>query len=592
MRLVPACRVPTRTPYRSPVGYRGGQPVYFDSAAAGGGTGSYSAPYNTLAALNTITGNQNGKVFLLKRGSIFNHPIAINGAWNFRIGIYGDSGARPIVSMYRQVTLSWTDDTGAMTNRWYTTQAAFGNGAYSCGLVLSPTTDIRLGKYLHDRGTPASCNLVYEDPMTGSNWVWTKSYETASGGRHYVVTDGTDPNTMVAFRPHTNAELTALGIAGATSASSSLSLGNCPGVTVQGIDLIGGRANVASLGGCDDFLAEDVDLYWGGADNGITNNAQDGWSIVGDSGDFANNTLLRRCRVWDLMGTGSQSGGVGRGHGVEISYLSNFLMEDSLIYNVGIYGIELWNSCTGVTVRRNRMLQCGVAGSILRGPLSTTHHQNVLFQNNIIIAGTTFAAKGAAGSGSRSSGGFYHGSTDNYLYMSDVRYVNNTIVTDEAGALFHYYNNSGVGAGSNATTLKNTPCLQRQLASNGYGGYESNMTLNTGVPAATTVTTNYNVYQNGRDTHYFTVNGFRENFANAKAAWDGISGKESNEDNSHVVAIATAMIANLGGVYATNVQPINGSAFQIGKADTSDPDYPATDFSGATRTRATVGAYD
>jgi hypothetical protein len=216
----------------------------------------------------------------------------------------------------------------------------------------------------------------------------------------------------------------------------------------------------------------------------------------------------------------------------------------------------------------------------------------VLFQNNIIIAGTTFAAKGAAGSGARSSGGFYHGSTDNYLYMSDVRYVNNTIVTDEADALFHYYNNSGVGAGSNAITFKNNLCIQRQLVSNSYAQYESNITLTVGAPAASTVTTNYNIYQNGRDVHYFGVNGFKDSLAAARTGWDGISGKESNEDASHTVAAATAMIANLGGVYATDVQPVSGSAFQIGKADTADPDYPATDFSGATRSRGTVGAYD
>ena len=566
--------------------------VFFDSSVTGPGTGTSSDPYKTLQPLNALTGTGDlrGLKVNLKGGSIFAAPISLSGVSNLTIQAYG-GGAQPIVSSYTAITVPWTVDP-AMTNRWTTPQAGFGNGAFSCGIVMSPSADIRQGKYVWGRGFPADMNLLYETGATGLNWVWTRAWANVSGGLQYLVTDGTDPNTMTTFRPRTSAEVIALGL-GQSNANFAISINNCANVTLSGVSFIGGRNNTLDVVSCSNFTMDTCSVYWGGSDDAGGTNARDLVSITGSSEAVrAVNTQILNCTIHSTMGTGSQTGTLGIGHGIEVSFLTGLTVSGCFIYDVALGGIELWNSTSDVTITRNRIIQPGLT-MIIRAPVANTLHLNTLMTNNICMGMATYARPGASGGGSLTSVGIAaSNAADTSKYISDFNVYNNTFVMDDTQAFARTYGASGLGPGNNIASFYNNMVLLRQVNAYSAFGYENAVNLATGTTGAASVTfTNNNAYQFGRDARNWNIGtGLVQSLAALQTAWGTIPGKTTNENAAISPAAAAVTITSYTNLATYNLTPGSGSVL-IGAAATGSP-VPLVDYNGVTRARNTIGAFD
>lgn len=527
----------------------------------------------SLATVNALTGDQQGRTVYLARGGVFTTPLYLNGVRNLNIDCYGSSALdKPLIDNTLTVnSANWVDYTGTQANTWYMTTANWGGGA--CAVLLDDWA-------CHYRASIADLLLVYEHAVHGAAYPWTYFYDSGNS-RMYVHTDGTDPTTMVTRRPKVSA-----GEESVTSGLYALYLASCNAINVKNVQVRCGYSSNVYVSASNNILLENVDSFATGNKSGT---GQNFFNLKGSSrsGKMANITL-RGCTGRDGFGTNN--------NGVEIGFVNNLLIDGCDLRDCRGNGVELWQSCDNVIVRKNRFAAYAAGAKFFDSDGDNlTHFQNVLFQNNLIQGRANYVYKGATGAGTESGPygimlAAYNGTDGNTTHtFSNCRAVNNTFDIDDTATIYQYLKDTGAyGAGDRTFRFKNNVVIQRQEAS--YASYEW-ATYCAGATAAGAWIADRNMYQFGRDGRKWQIVGAAQtSLANYKTQWDTYVA--TNEDNSVSPDAATATIATASTMADSVYTPAAVDAPMVGLADTTDPDYPTTDFNGATRARATAGAFE
>lgn len=535
--------------------------TFFDSTAASGGTGSYLKPYNDLTQLNALTGDLRGRRLYLKRGSVFAGSIALSGAKDFSIREYGDSGARPVVSNWIAVSVTWTS---AGSNNWYCSSASFG----------ATDVSVRLNDYYAERRLSVaelSANN-YERSTTGAAWPWTFFYDSGTS-RVYVHTDGTDPNTMTVYRPRTSGE---------NATDYSLSLANCEDVTIGTIDFTGGRKAVGLVSGGSRLQLLSTNLYGNGGDLA---DPQDLLNVVGTSlASPFQHLLIEGCDIGQGMSSYI-------GHAIELSWVRYATIRRNFVHDVPLCFVEHWESCRDITIEQNRVDAVGIFVNHRVGTTdgnAASHHQDILLRNNIFNQRFSNEYKGATGAGTRSGTGYrqYAGDAANF---TNVRVINNTFLMED-GLAADLYNSGTAASGSRTMKFKNNLVIMKQSLAAASSFQRESCVYAANAAAATNSTIDYNLYQFGADQPAFALGGsFLTDFASYQAEW-GVLTPATNEDHSAGATAAQNTIAVNSTMVASSFTPHASAIAAMFTADTADADYPSTDYFGVTRSRATIGA--
>jgi hypothetical protein len=558
---------------------RGGSgATYFDASAAGGGSGSYTNPYNDLTVLNALTGNQGGQQYLLKAGEVFEEGIVISNASNFTIGSYG-TGDKPHVTQATAWVGAWTS---IGSNKW-TANTDNGFRAPIVNGLQAEWRDYAIGT--------AALALLYEcNEYTTRTYPYT--YTHSAGVTTLYLDDGLDPNSQTMTR-------SGLG-SGATRWTIQLS--GCSSFTLSNLMVSGGGGQNLTLHNCDDFTCNDLDsLNAGCGDPG--GNGQNTYHVIGTSNaDRSTNGTFNRCIARRSIQQNN--------NGFEFNWVDGMTLNDCVVKDVRGNSVELYESCANVTVNRMESRQSASLLKTFDPTPATTVHSNITIQNSLCIQRESYlfdisGQNGNSGAAESGFGIFLGGSTANW---TNVTAVNNTFDMSDSSPWWSVAN--ALGTGTAVGTFKNNLCIQRNLT--GVRRYPM-LQIGDGTAGsnaeAILVDCDYNVYQsylndnNNTNCYSFTIGqtvvvGDADSpgsLTALKARWAtlGRAANDSHSIGAQGNVLTVAKPATLWGVANTDLKPMSTNASLnpcIGAGLLSVA--PATDHLGVARSgSADIGAY-
>lgn len=271
---------------------------YIDFSQDSNGSGSYASPYNTLAELNALSGDQSNDIWLIKAGEEIRSAISLGVVSNLLIGRYSaplrDSDANPIINATTLIAGPWIQD----QNAWYI-------HATVEGLLI--VTDLG---YQITRNTSSIASL--------SAW---EQYFDSGNNRLYLQTDGTDPNNLTIEINDVNA----YGLYINGGSDITVSHIHCHGGYHSNFrNVVGGQADVSNIAY---FNCIGTDA--GGWDSGMLGN---GFSPNGQAA-LASGHIIKGCKVYR-----------NTWNAIEMSYLTGLTVDDCYFYNSLKNALELWNT--------------------------------------------------------------------------------------------------------------------------------------------------------------------------------------------------------------------------------------------------------
>jgi hypothetical protein len=590
----PGYGAPYALPRAATARRHGGNELYFDSAYAGGGSdGTRGAPYTTLTALYALsgTGDLKRKRIRFKAGSVFNAPLYLHDVSNFVLESY-DSGAKPLFDITIAVASpDWQAD--AQADTYYTTNANYGSAGnvtpYLDGIACEP------------RGSKAALLDVYENGATGATHQYTYWYDSGNARMYVHVPPGATIGSMALRRARTAAEETV------NNGQNAILLETVTNAEVVGLQGRGGRQAVMRASTFAGLTVTEVDAYGAG-----------GTYLGGDTLDLFNFPgPSRAAKSTGLVMTGC-TGSMAGGNGLELAYLSGFTVQDCEFGNVMINAMEFWQSCITGALRRNKLFS-GCVNLIRHYEADAEDHasvfEDIVWTNNVLTGRACAAAPhdtaspGGAGYTNTGPVGLllaeFNGANTAEL-LKNYRFVNNTIVTDDAPAVYRYLTDAGTRGGGDGTfRFKNNLVILRQ--SQAFAAANMAPTIYLGSRNASEDSVyDRNVYIWSQSAGNFIIGAgdLDTTWANYLASWDGAGdgNHASNEDNS-VLGLAMAPQITASGTMTTeDLRPLYGFSDAFGgpvptttptlRADTADADYPADDFNGTARAYGTAGALE
>lgn len=556
-----------------------GPRIYIDPTQVGTGhAGTYADPFSTADAVTWMglqSGNLHGTRIRFKAGTIFNGRVVIQNADNYRLEPYG-SGAAPIISNHTDVSaLTWTADDGALGGP--TADVYFCPvGTWTAGETAVTFVDGANYEQCESRSNYADLiGALYQCNETRySTWPFLQFWDTASNpDRMWIrVPAGFDPNAATCLIP--------------VASQTAMTLEDGERVTVADLVLqMGANAGLLSqrLNGLTLERVEARNI------GGNMSAAQDVFNLVGTSKAVRmTDAVMRACKAYRSMTRTSS-------HGVEISWLDNFTIDDLEVRDIRLHGIEFWESCSRGVIRRMKARQTSTAMQAQIGSVDGTanaDHSDILVQNLDCVQRQSYLNKGTTGGNAAGGSGVVLSPFSiNRKIFSQFRVMNGSFDLDGAHALYAYIN-SDVGLGDGVLKFKNNACRFSQLTNIANGGvYFGALDA---VSARFVV--DRNVYQFGNNaTNLFKQGtaGPASSLSAAETQWDAISGATTNEDNSQQPAAGAALfVTPAGTIQSTNLHLAAGTV-AIGLGDAADADTPTTDFDGVARGAAVdTGAYE
>jgi len=543
--------------------------VYFDSDAAPGGDGSQATPYNDLSFFSSLSGDRGGAIYSLKRNSVFLETLSIpDGVSNYTINAYG-SGQAPVVANWVQFTATWTSE---------------GGGKYSCpdSSVIAADVPISYSTSLYHtkvdrlgarRLSLADLDLIYEHStrtLYGSNDIaeFLSFYDSAAN-KFYV----NSQIAMVGVNPKYFYADPGVDYTGEIGTGSN--------VLIEDIWFFGGYESSLFIRHIDNLTLRRVRAA---APSGPASATTAIAAVISGTSEASKMTglLIEDCEFGDSLDY--------LGHGLSLSFIDSPVIRKNWFHDIAEAAVQLAESCENVKIEKNRFdaVNWFLETRTISG---TTHHQGILFQNNIVNQRFSYTYPGGVGAGTPSGYGYKYVAGEGKNF-SDLRIVNNSFLMEDATVLLAQI--TGAHALGNASLrFRNNLVIMRQTEAMLNSQREPAIQMGN-LTALQECLLDYNVYQFKADHPMFNLLG---STATSEAAYQALwaatsSPTDVNEQNSIVVPAATPTIRNDDYIRYTNFYPDSGSAPQVGTADSTDPDFPTDDYYGFPRSSDTVGAVE
>lgn len=565
---------------------------YFDSFADPGGDGSALTPFNDLSFLATLSGDQLGAKFYLKRMSTFVAPLIIaDGVSNYTLSTYG-RGKHPFISNFQRLDTSIWTNLGGNLFRANISEV----GGSRCGLISDPDYtyfrpglfiqrffkvfyaprdtlgELTSGDYIEDSSTYVEDGKQYLSFFdVGAGYFYVQGYDVA--GIPPVPPDPPTGASGASIRNYVGAP--------DVSVPYAASIGSGSNVLIQGIGFAGGYHTTLRIGHVDNLTLDGVRAIATAGNSTVSD--QDIVTITGTSeASKVQGLIVRNSEIG--MGLGEDNSGLSLSH---VEGASITLNEFADLTGAAI---RLRDSTVATTVDRNKFI---MVDEFIRPETgsATTHHDGLRARNNVFRQRTSYVKQGGIGPGNPTGHVLKHTAGEGRNY-SNFRYVNNTFLLDD-GAVLDMVTTGSHALGDKSFTFKNNLVILQQRVSETEAQREPAIWVRD-TASASAVDMDYNVYWFGDDHQVFDIVGAGRvsGQGNYRAAWSGYG----NEQNSLVVPAATSVMQvdgkGIGGAQASFPFPVDVTGPVIGAADVSDPDYPDDDFMGIARTANTVGAYE